>query len=167
MEQSLLLWGFGLLVAALLLILLEVFVPSGGLIGLSAGVCALAAVVNFWRVSTTWGLTGLLVVLVLAPIAINFALRLMPHTPMGKRLILTSTQADSERRAALEQQKIEQEQTLVGAVGLALTPLRPVGTIEIEGTKLEALAEGGAVEAGQRIRVTSVQGNQIKVRGVA
>ncbi|MDX2114910.1 MAG: NfeD family protein [Planctomycetota bacterium] len=166
-EQTLLLWAFGLLFVALSLIFLEVFVPSGGLIGLTAGVAAIAAVVVFFRVSTGWGAIGLLLAFVLCPMAINFALRVMPHTPMGKHLILSESVENIEQRAAEEQRLTEQQQALVGATGVALTPLRPVGTAEIEGTKLEVLAEGGAVERGQRLRVTSVEGNVVRVRGMA
>lgn len=162
-EQSVLIWGFALLLAALLLVVLEVFVPSAGLIGLTAGVCAVSAVVVFWRAEPWWGVTSLLLILVLAPLALNFALRVMPHTPVGKRLILTDTQAgaDPSHDAGAK------ESVLLGAVGVALTPMHPVGTAEIEGTRLEVLAEGGAIEAGQRVRVTGVDGNQVKVRALA
>lgn len=165
-EQTLLLWGFALLGAALLLVFLEVFVPSGGIIGLTAGVTAIAGVVVFWRVSPAWGVTSMLLMLVLAPIALNFALRLMPHTPMGKRLILSEDAESLQRRTAKDQEQAAQEQALIGATGSALTSLRPIGTVEIDGTRLEALAEGGVIEAGSRVRVTSVQGNQIKVRAM-
>jgi membrane-bound ClpP family serine protease len=167
MEQTLLLWGFALLGAALLLVFLEVFVPSGGIIGLTAGVTAIAGVVVFWRVSPGWGVTSMLLMLVLAPIALNFALRLMPHTPVGKRLILSETAESRQRRTAKDQEQAAQEQALVGATGSALTSLRPIGTVEIDGTRIEALAEGGVIEAGSRVRVTSVQGNQVRVRAVA
>ena len=166
-NQTLLLWAFGLLLAALLLFVIEIFIPSGGLIGIVASVVAIAGIVAFWRVGWGWGVTSLLVMAVLVPTAFNFGLRIMPHTPMGKSLILGSDDAEAQRRAREETVQIEQEQALVGASGTAITDLRPVGQAMIEGTRLEVLAEGGMVTAGQRIRVTAVQGNQVKVRGVA
>lgn len=166
MEQSLLLWGFALLAAALLLVLVEVFVPSGGIIGMVAGVTAIAAVVVFWRVSAVWGITSMLLLLVLAPMAANFALRVMPHTPIGKRLILGADDEDNARRAAVEQEQHERLSALVGATGVALTSLHPVGTASIEGTRLEVLAEGGMIEPGTKVRVTAVEGNQVRVRAV-
>jgi membrane-bound ClpP family serine protease len=166
-ENTLILWGMGLLGAALLLLVLEVFVPSGGIIGVTAVVCAIAGVVSFWRVSTTWGLTSLLVVLVLAPIAFNFALRIMPHTPVGRKLILSSDEDAARRQAEAEQRRTEQEQALVGAHGRALTDLRPIGAAEIDGTRVEVTAEGGPIDAGTAVRVTSVQGSTIRVRPLA
>ncbi len=165
-HQTLLLWGFALLGSALLLLVLEAFVPSGGIIGMTAAVCAIAGIVVFWRVSAGWGVTSMLLMLVLAPIALNFAFRLMPHTPVGRRLILSESSESQRRRTAQEQAQVAQEQALVGSVGSALTSMRPIGTVEIDGTRLEALAEGGVIEAGSRVRVTSVEGNQVKVRVV-
>lgn len=164
--QTLLLWGFALLGASLLLVVLEAFIPSGGIIGMTAAVSAIAGIVVFWRVSPGWGITGMLLMLVLAPIALNFTLRLMPHTPVGRRLILSEDSESQRRRSTQEQAQSAHEQALIGAVGLALTSMRPIGTVEVGGTRLEALAEGGVIEAGARVRVTSVEGNQIKVRAV-
>lgn len=167
LNQTLLYWGFGLLLASVLLYFIEFFVPSGGLIGLTATVVAVAGIVTFWRVTWVWGITSLGIMAVLVPVAFNFALRVMPNTPMGKHLILSDDAETVQRRALEETRQLEQEQALVGSVGTALTDLRPVGQIEIDGTRLEVLAEGGHVSAGQRVRVTTVQGNQVKVRGFA
>ncbi len=166
-ENTLVLWGFGLLGAALLLLVAEIFIPSGGIIGVTACLLAIAAVVAFWRVSWVWGVTSLLLELVLAPVAVNFMLRVMPHTPVGRQLILDD-EGDIARRHAQEAKRTaEQAQALVGASGAALTDLRPVGTVEIEGTRIEALAEGGMIRSGTRVRVTSVEGSQVRVRAVS
>lgn len=165
--NTLLIWGFALLGASLLLVVLEAFVPSGGIIGMTAAVSGIAGIVVFWRVSPGWGIIGMLLMVVLAPIALNFTFKLMPHTPVGKRLILSEDSESARRRSTQEQAQAAQEQALVGAIGTALTSMRPIGTVEIDGTRLEALAEGGVVEQGSRVRVTSVDGNQVKVRAVA
>lgn len=167
LNQTMLYWGFGLLLAAMLLFVIECFVPSGGLIGITATVVAIAGIVTFWRVSWVWGVTSLGVMAVLIPVALNFALRIMPNTPMGRQLILTNDPEAAERRALAETRQLEHEQALIGSMGTALTDLRPVGQVDLDGTRLEVLAEGPPVSAGQRVRVTSVQGNQVKVRGVA
>ena len=48
--------------------------------------------------------------------------------------------------------------------GVALTPLRPVGVIEIDGVRHDALAETGAIDERSEIEVVEVLDNQIKVR---
>lgn len=166
-EQAVILWGFGLLLAGLFLAVLELFVPSGGVIGLVAFLLALASVVAFWQVSWMWGTISLLLVLVLTPVTVNFALRVMPNTPMGRQLILVNTEEEQAEQALREQERLQQEQALVGARGVALTDLRPIGTAEIEGTRLEVMADGGPIESGSAVKVWSVHGNQVRVRAVS
>lgn len=166
-EQTLILWGFGLLLGAIALVGIEVFVPSGGVIGVVAFLLALAGVIAFWMVSWVWGSISLLIVLILAPVCVNFALRIMPNTPVGRRLILSEDADVMVQQALREQARNEQEQALVGATGVALTDLRPIGAAQIEGTRVEVMAEGGSIDAGLPIRVTAVNGNQIRVRAVS
>jgi len=157
-------WGFGLAGISLFLVALEFVVPSGGLIAAAAILSAIGAIIAFFLESTTWGLSSLLAFLILGPVIVNFALKVIPNTPMGRRLILSRDEEEEQKAVEEEVQRHESERALVGAEGVALTDLRPVGTAEIEGTRIEVLAEGGVVTAGTAIRVTSVEGNQIKVR---
>lgn len=163
-ENTLLLWGFGLLGAALLLLVVEVFIPSGGVIGILSVVSALAGVVMFWRVSWVWGATSLMLVLVMAPVCFNFALRMMPYTPMGRHLFLTESAEDAARQAERMEEERQAEAALVGATGVATTDLRPAGVADIEGTRVDVLSVGGPIEIGERVRVVDVQGNQVRVR---
>jgi membrane-bound ClpP family serine protease len=165
-EQTYILWGFGLLLASIALVGIEVFVPSGGVIGIVAFLLAVAAVVAFWMVSWVWGTISLLIVLILAPLSVNFALRIMPTTPMGRHLILSGDDEEATQQALREQERFEHEQALVGATGVAITDLRPIGAARIEGTRVEVMAEGGPIDAGSAVRVTAVNGNQVRVRAV-
>lgn len=166
--DSMLLWGFGLLGAALALVVIELFVPSGGIIAVTAFVVAIGAIVAFFRHDTTWGISSLTFTVVMIPVIFHYAFKIIPHTPMGRRLILGQKDDDEvQQRQLAEQQAHDEEQALVGLSGVALTDLRPVGNAQIEGNRIEVLAEGGAISAGTPIRVTSVQGNQVKVRAKA
>ena len=168
MTESLLLWGLGLLAVALLLVVVEVFVPSGGLIALVSASCAIAGVVCLFRVSTAWGVVGVATVMVLGPAAMLFALKVWPSTPIGRRLILGDrTDEEIAQEKLRELRERDTLKALVGAEGLALTDLRPVGTVQIGPTRYEALSEGKIVPAGTRVRVTAAQDNQIRVRALA
>lgn len=165
--DPMLLWGFGLLALAVLLVALEVLVPSGGVIGVLSVAAAVASIVCFWRVDAWWGVTGLLLVLVLGPLAVGFAFKIWPNTPIGRRMILGGeTEEQSAQSAHQRQQEHELRQALVGVRGDAVTDLRPVGMVRIEGERIEATAESGFIAAGSQVRVTAVEGNRIKVRHV-
>ncbi len=164
-EEGLLLLGLGLIAASLLLIVVEVFVPSGGLIAITAGIAALVGVISLFRYDPWWGLMGLVALMVIGPAALGFALKVWPNTPLGRRMLLgdmTEEQIEAERQK--ERSERDALHALVGAEGVAMTDLRPVGAVRIEGTRYDALAEVGVIAAGTKVRVTKVEFNQIKVR---
>lgn len=163
-----LLLGLGLLAAGILLVVVEVFIPSGGLIAVAAAGCAIAGVYCLFRVGTTWGLAGIGAVLVLGPASFGFALRIWPHTPIGRKMLMGEvTEEQLEAQRAEEERQREQFRAMVGAEGVALTPLRPIGAVRIGSEKFEALAETTIIEAGQKVRVVAAQDNQLKVRAIS
>lgn len=156
-------WGFICLTLALLLFFLEVFVPSGGILTVVASVLAVVGVVLFFMESSTWGLVSAIVTMLSIPILLGFAMKIMPHTPIVRMLILSNPK-DADAEGGQEQQKGQEPEQLVGAQGQALTDLRPVGTCLIKGQRHQCLATGGLIRQGASVRVVSSDGMQIKVR---
>ena len=160
--ESMLIWGLALVAAALALTVLEVFLPSAGLIAVIAGVLGLVGVICLFRFDTWWGVGGALSLVILAPIIFAFGLKIMPSTPLGRKLLFGESgedpvaPADDERSAAV-----------IGAIGTSVTDLRPVGSIMIDGQRLSASSEDAIIPAGTRVRVVAVDGPNIRVRPVA
>jgi membrane-bound ClpP family serine protease len=165
--DTVLLVGLGLLAASFLLLFAELFIPSAGLLAIGAGAAAIAGIVILFNYDSLWGLIGVAVVLVGAPTALSLGLKVWPHTPVGKKMLLgENTEEGLEAKRVAEAQARELRRALVGAEGEVVTPLRPVGVVRIGDTRHDALAESGIIESGQRVKVTSVRDNQIKVRAV-
>lgn len=164
MTETMLFWGLGLMAVAMLLVVVEIFIPSGGIFAVLSGLSALSGVVCLFFYDPVWGMLGLLFVMVMAPTAFFVGLNIWKNTPIGRHMI--GTESDEKLRAKLEEenQEVERRRKLVGKEGVAVTDLRPVGVVRIDGQRLDALADTHMVDAGQRIRVTSVESNQIKVR---
>lgn len=165
--ETVLVVGLGLLALSLVLIMIEAFVPSGGIIGLTAGVCAIAGVVALFRYSTMWGVSGLLVVVVLGPICFLWAIRMLPNTPVGRMLIGPAPDEIARSVQTGEQATRTLRMALIDAEGRAVTDLRPIGLIEINGQRHDAVAEGALIDRGTPVRVTGVDGMQIRVRPIA
>jgi membrane-bound ClpP family serine protease len=53
---------------------------------------------------------------------------------------------------------------LVGRSGTAVTTLRPIGFVRIDGQRLDAIAEGGFITEGAAVDVIEVFEGQLKVR---
>jgi membrane-bound ClpP family serine protease len=164
--ETLLLGGIGLLGAALLLIVLEAFVPSGGIIGVVAAICAIIGVALLWRFSMIWGISGLLTVAVLGPMCFGYALKIMPHTAIGRQLMGPGAEEIAEIGREERQAQRDQRLALLDCEGVALSDLRPIGMVEINGQHHEAVAEGGIIDRGSAVRVTDVRGHEIRVRGI-
>ncbi|MEM1107105.1 MAG: hypothetical protein AAGH99_00255 [Planctomycetota bacterium] len=167
-----LIWGIVLLAVALALFFVEVFLPTGGIIGATSGLCAVAGIIFlFWRDSTL-GLAAAAGVILVLPFAIFFALKVMPDTPFAKWVTLKDAQEPLTRQgvrdAAAEEHEITEalQRVMPGDTGETLTPLYPVGTCLIGGRREECLAERGTIGADQKIRVIRVDGSEIFVAAV-
>ncbi len=71
-NSTYLLWGILLFVAAMGLLCLELFIPSGGLIGLLCGVAAVGSVVAFFQYDSGWGVASIGIYILLIPIGLVF-----------------------------------------------------------------------------------------------
>ena len=171
--DNFLLFGFLFLGAAVILLFLELFVPSGGLIGALAGIAGIASIICFFRYDTTWGLVAAGSYVVLGPIAGVFVFRWWLNSPLARNIILggpdlPNAEGDTSAMSAehARQERSAQLRQLIGAHGVTVTPLRPVGTVKINGQRIDAMAEGTVIDAGTPVIVTDVYDNQIKVRPV-
>jgi len=161
-----LLWGLALLGAALLLTVIEVLVPSGGIIGLVAAGVAIAGVVFLYRHSTTWGLIGTILVIVGGPSLFFMALNLLPQTPTGRAMLGEVSDEEKAERDRREREARESLLALIDAEGVALTDLHPVGTVRVDGQKHEAVAVASLIDKGGRVRVIGVDMSTLRVRPV-
>jgi membrane protein implicated in regulation of membrane protease activity len=57
-------------------------------------------------------------------------------------------------------------ETLIGALGVVVTPCRPVGQVRLQGELWEAHCAAGAA-AGERVRVLSREGLRLEVEAAA
>ena len=170
-NDAYLVWGFVLMAVTVALLFLELFVPSGGLIGMLAGVAAIGSVVAFFKYDDTAGLVATAAYLILTPIAGVFVFKYWLNSPLGKRMILGGNEEpadpDADPADIAEQarrERLAQLRQLIGARGVTVTPLRPVGTVKINDQRIDAMAETGVIDAGTPVIVTDVYDNQIKVR---
>ncbi len=169
-----LVWGIVLFGAAFVLFFVELFVPSGGLISVVAGVALIGSVAAFFTYDTTWGFASAGLYLVLSPFAAVMLFKFWSHSKVGRRLVLGGEEEDwdedpeaaAARSEEARRKRLAELTALVGVEGVAETALRPVGTVRIKGKRLDALAESGIIEPGSPVVVVAAYDNQVKVRQV-
>jgi membrane-bound serine protease (ClpP class) len=144
------------------LIIAEVFVPSGGIISLCALGCLIGGAVIFFRYSNTAGCIGIGIAIVMIPSVLIFAYKIFPKTRFGKSVTLTP----SERQQGDAIPDTAKLKEMLGAEGVVLTPLRPVGMCDFSGQRLECVAEGGYVDKDRKVKVINVESTQLTVREI-
>lgn len=155
-----------LLGVGLIAIGVEVFIlPGFGVAGILGAIFLGAAVVLAMLGSAPTGadMMGALAVLgvaVVISIAVIFAwLRHLPTSQRFKGLLLRSSVQRSEGYVSGEVRD-----DLIGITGVALTDLRPAGTAEINGERMDVVSEGDFVKAGATITVVRSEGFRHVVR---
>ena len=155
-----LVFAFFLYFACAVLIIAEVFVPSGGLIMLCALACLVGGAVIFFQHSATAGWIGVGIAFVMIPGVLIFTYRIFPKTRFGKSVTLTPPERQ-QGDAIPDTSKLKK---MLGEVGVVLTPLRPVGMCDFSGQRVECVAEGGYVDKDKKVKVIDVESTQLTVR---
>lgn len=159
------LWSILLLTIGLLLLMAEVFIPSGGLISVLAACALLAAVwcawFAWWGSSSHYFWIFLGSMAVLLPAVVSGAFYVWPNTAIGRKAILEAP-APEELASFVElEQRLAR---LVGATGEAATSLNPAGIALVRGERLHCQSEGAVIDKGTPVRVISVKGHSVVVR---
>lgn len=147
-------YSFLFLGGGMIFLFLEVFVPSGGILGvLSLGSTLFGVYGFFYQGRNFLGFGAILGSAALAYFGIRFGLRRFHFA--GTLPPETSTSVD------------EKIGNLLGKVGVTYTPLHPAGVAIIDGSKVDVVTPGHFIEQNVPIRVVDNSGNRVVVREVS
>lgn len=146
--------AFFFLAMALALVLIDLVVPSAGILLVLAIICAIAADIFAFRANTQFGLWMLIGELAAIPIGLWVFARFWASTPLGKRMIITPAKAQPFTWEASK---------AVGKLGTAVDDFLPTGRIEIEGTLFDSVARAGVIKKGERVLVVAEEMGQLFV----
>jgi len=152
-----------LLVVSLILLLAEVFIPSGGLILITALVALVASIWLAWNQwsdepSILWAYFGTMIVVI--PTSVGLMLYWLPRTSWGKRVLLDAPTQEEITGYNDETAQLEQ---FIGKQGESLTLMNPGGMVLVEGERHHAESQGLLIEPRQPIEVVAVSGNRLVV----
>jgi membrane-bound serine protease (ClpP class) len=144
-----------LLAAGILVIVVEMFIPSAGILGFVAASFLIGGVVVAFMHSVFFGLAVLTGTSLAMPLLFWLLVKVWPMTPLGKAILMNDT-IDN----VVPESKTE---ALVGQVGIAKTKMLPSGIVEIDGRQHDAVSEGFAINPGDTVKVVSSRGNRVYV----
>jgi membrane-bound serine protease (ClpP class) len=176
-------WALAAILLGIGLILLEVFVVPGfgvpgilglmsllaGLVGTFAGAGQLFPGSGGGGSDLAWAVSTVLLAVFAAVVGMFFVTKYTRSIPIANRLVM----GEAQRAWAPEEQRASTLEAMAAAttdgpvrpgdIGTSVTPLRPSGTADFEGTLVDVVAEYGFVDAGAQVRVVNVNGNRVGV----
>ncbi len=143
------------------LLITELFLPGFGVSGICGVLCLIA--VSVIQFMTNKPLTATLVTVVLGVILVIMVVLFMHSMKKGVLFRSPIVLKDKIEAEALTPSSGSLDQ-LPGKTGTALTPLRPSGTVEIEGKRYSVVTDATFIDKGASITVVSVDGTKITVQ---
>ncbi len=152
-----------LLAVGAVLMLAELFLPTGGICFVLAALCALAGVLLiFVYGDTRTGFIALIIAFVAVPVGLSALFYLWPQSLWGKRLIPT----DEDNVTIASMPGNVQLEILKGRMGKTVSPLRPAGIVEFDGKRVDCITEGMMIDANQWVRCIDVKAGRVIVRQI-
>jgi len=146
-----------LLFGGLLLVAFELFITPGfgipGLLGL--GLIGASIYFTFGDEALQVGAYAIIGLVV----GLFLIFRFLPRVRVARPFVLSS----AVEEVATPKNELE---VLLGAIGTALTDLRPAGTAVFGDRRVDVVTSGEFIDRGQSIRVTEVEGPRVVVRRV-
>lgn len=146
-----------LLGVAVALTIAELLLPSMGVFGLLALAAVVGAIIVAFTINLWLGAGLLIGLAVLAPFLFQLFMALWQRTPIGRKMVLTSTVGEAQK-----------SNVLIGSVGRSISELRPTGECEFDGKRVEAMSETGQViGAGMPVKIVAMVNQVATVRAIS
>jgi membrane-bound ClpP family serine protease len=166
MDLSLLFSGLGwiafiCLLAGLACVIVEMFHPGFGAPGIAGSILLLAGVLLYAR-TLVQALIMVIIIIAILGIALTIVLQSASKGHLAKHLVLHDSLDESEgfsNPGDLEY--------FIGSEGVALTVLRPAGTADFSGVKLDVVSEGDFIPKDTAVKITKVEGHRIVVKKIS
>lgn len=143
--------------AGVIIIIAEIFLPSGGLLSLmAAGLFGYSLFIVFHDISTMVGTYFVLADLFIIPVLVAVGLKILARSPATLRKTLSSDSGVVSQSPELK--------SFVGHEGKSVTALHPGGTAIIDGKRLDVVSRGEYIDKDSNLVVVEATGNQIIVR---
>ncbi len=153
-------WIIACLAFALIFGILEILLPSGGLLFCMALICLVGSVVFAFQSSFLVGVVYMLATLLGVPLALWAFFQWWPRSQMGKKIL-----ADPEDDPALQPDELFLTlKELVGKRGVARSKMMLSGLIEVDGKRINAMSETDVLMPGDEVIVVRVDGVHVLVR---
>ncbi|MBS4535269.1 nodulation protein NfeD [Clostridium sp. D2Q-14] len=147
-------------VAGIILLFIEAVVPGFGIPGIG-GIIAIVIGLILASPNIEIAIISIIVAFIVSVVVIYLFLKHGQKSPIFDKIVLnTKQEGDSGYSSIIDNRKYLYDE------GIALTTLRPSGTIVVNGDRLDAVTEGQFIMKGERIKVVKIEGSKVVVRKI-
>jgi len=155
-----LLWAIVLLALGFMLLVMEIFFPSAGILAFLSAASLVGSIIFAYMQGTVSCIVIVCFIIAGIPTLVVMAFKYWPKTSIGRKIML-----DTPKNGVLpEDPEKEFLKSLIGRVGKTKCKMLPSGIIAIDGRKIDAVSEGMPIEVNQEVRVLQVRGKRVVVR---
>lgn len=147
-------------ILGLILVIFEMFHPGLSFPGVLGGILLIVGVVL-----TAKSIFDVIVLLILVFAILGIALTIVVHSATKGHLsqvLVLSDSLDKEVRNS----SCDEMEYFVGNEGITITPLRPSGSTDFDGVRLDVISEGEFVEKGRRVRIIRMEDRKFVVKEI-
>ncbi len=146
--------------AGFALVIIEMFYPGFGVPGITGSILLFLGVV-FMANSLIEAVILILIILALLGALLSLVLHSASRGKLRKNMVLNDT---LNKEAGFS--GTEELENFLNKEGTAITVLRPAGTADFNGVKLDVVTEGEFIQKDTAIRIIKVEGRRIVVREI-
>lgn len=147
-----------LLIAGIILVSIEIFIPGIGFPGIAGAICLVLSVIlgaqQAWHAVVL--ILGIIVILCLI---LFIAMRSASKGRLFKTPLVLKASTSGEAGFS----SVDDMSALVGKEGVAASVLRPAGIAEIDGARYDVVTDGEFVKIGEGVKVLSAEGRRVVV----
>ena len=143
-------------IIGVIIIIAEIILPSGGILSIMAISVLGFSIFKAFSISSNVGMLFSVADIIMIPLLVLLGLKLLAKSPVTLRKTLSKEDGVVSQKQSMDQ--------LLNASGVALTDLRPAGSIRIDNKKIDAVTQGESIDKDTLVHVIEVTGNQIIVK---
>lgn len=149
-----------LLIIGFSLVFLEMHIPGFGVPGILGAICLILAVTLTAQNFAQALVMGLGIAAILG-IMLGVVLTFFAKGKLFKPLVLSEEQ--KKEHGYISSSDLDY---LLGKEGIAITDLRPAGSVDIDGVKFDVISDGEYISRGTKIEIFKVSGVKLLVKKV-
>lgn len=148
------------LIIGLVFVIIEMFHPGFGAPGIIGGIFLAIGIILYAK-SLLQALIMVIAILAILGVALTLVLQSAAKGHLARHLVLYDSLDRDDRFSASEDLEY-----FLGSEGTALTVLRPSGTADFNGVRLDVVSEGEFIAKDTPVKIVKIEGHRIVVNKI-